>query len=361
MSTEHIKVLYYTNPIAFQIFGGAEIQMQKTKEHLEAMNDDVFVKFFDPFSDKLDEYDILHVFQMHSECLSLCNLAKIKGLKIVLSSIYWPETGTDRSASMIMGALNKGLKFYFNLKNYNYPTFKTLYPYKDFLEAANIIVPNSRIEATILSREFRINLDKFFSVPNAVEKNFFSAKPDRFIEKYSLKDFVLYVGRIEPRKNMLTLLKAYEDIEIPLVIIGHFNPLEYEYFLECKKVAKHNSHIHFLGYMSPNSEELLSAYAAAKVFVLPSGFETPGLSALEAGLAGCNLVITKGGSTKEYFKNYASYVNPSSKEEIKEKILEAYEKPKNNELKEHILKNYTWEKTAEKTIEAYNLTLGKIN
>lgn len=158
---------------------------------------------------------------------------------------------------------------------------------------------------------------------------------------------------------MLTLLKAYEDIEIPLVIIGHFNPLEYEYFLECKKVAKHNRNIHFIGYMSPNSEELLSAYAAAKVFVLPSGFETPGLSALEAGLAGCNLVITKGGSTTEYFKNYASYVNPASKEDIKKKILEAYERPKNNELKEHILNNYTWEKTAERTLDAYNLALSK--
>jgi glycosyltransferase involved in cell wall biosynthesis len=112
--------------------------------------------------------------------------------------------------------------------------------------------------------------------------------------------------------------------------------------------------------MPPYSKELFSAYAAAKVFVLPSLFETPGITALEAGMMWCNLVITKGGSTIEYFRDYALYINPLSVDDIKEKILEAYNKPRDNKLREHILNNYTWEKAAEKTLQAYRLMLNEV-
>jgi len=356
MLGEEIKVLYYTDPTAFQIFGGAEIQILKTKEYLEKMNNNVFVKFFDTFKDRLDEYDILHIFQMRHDCLRTCRLAKIKKLKIALSSIYekWhPQFETWRHTSLLEKIASKIRMYYSNLKTYNYPTFEELYPYKDFLEAADIIMPTSRMEAEFLSDKFRVNPSKFFPVPIGVEKNFSEATSEFFVQKYGLEDFVLFVGRIEQRKNVLTLLKAYRNIEIPLVIIGHFNYWEREHFEKCKKVAKHNSNVHFLGFVP--QEELLSAYAAAKVFVLPSWCELPGLTALEAGLAGCNVVITSVGSTKEYFKDYALYVNPASAGDVKKKILEAYEKEKNQKLKKHILTNYTWEKTAERTLKAYEL------
>ncbi len=119
-----------------------------------------------------------------------------------------------------------------------------------------------------------------------------------------------------------------------------------EYFRLCKKEAKNSKNIHFLGYIPHNSTLFLSAYAACKVFVLPSWYETPGLAALEAGLAGANVVITQRGATKEYFKKYAWYVDPSSVKSIREKTLEAFYAKKSKKLSKHILKNYTWEKGA---------------
>lgn len=355
MLQEKIKVLYYTDPTAFQIFGGAENQMLKTKEYLESIDNKVDVKLFDVFSDKLDGYDMLHVFNMRSNCLSIFKLAKIKKLKVVLSPIHWPNIETNKSVFEIIGRVRL---FFSNLLLYNYPTIKQLYPFKDFLEVADVILPNSQMEASVLSSEYRIPSGKFLAVPNAVEKKFSPTKPDLFIDKYGLKDFILFAGRIEPRKNVFRLLKACKGIDVPIAIIGCFNPWEHEYYTKCKEVAKYNSNVHFLGFL--NQEELFSAYAAAKVFILPSLFETPGLVALEAGVMGCNVVITKGGSTTEYFKDYASYINPFSIEDIKEKILVAYNKPKNNKLKKHILDNYTWEKAAEKTLRAYDLVLNKV-
>ena len=363
MVAEDIRVLYYTDPTAFQIFGGGEIHMLKTKEYLEKKNRHITVKLFDIFKDKLVEYDILHIFHMRPDCLSICKLARIKGLKIVLSPIYWSGVrdvpGAFKYGSVLEEILSRARILYVNLKNYKYPTVRALYPHKDFLDMSDIVLPNSEVEATDLSREFRIESNKFFPVHLGVEQSFADAKPDAFVKKYGLKDFVLYVGRIDEGKNILTLLEAYENIEVPLVIIGRYNYWEPQYFEKCKKVAEERGNIHFLGFLPPESEELVSAYAAAKVFVLPSWLEIPGLAALEAGLAGCNVVITNRGSTTEYFKNHALYVNPASKEDIRQKILKAFEKPKNDNLKEHILNNYTWEKTAEKTLEAYSLILSR--
>lgn len=360
MSKERVEILYYADPTAFQIFGGGEILMLKTKEYLEKANDRVSVKLFDTFKDRLDEYDILHVFQMRPDCLNICKLAKTRKLKIAITSIYenWnPTFEAWNYSSLFEKIASKARTYYSNLKNYNYPTFEQLYPTKDFLELGDVVMPTSRMEATFLSNKFRINPKKFFPVQVGVDKDPSKATPEFFVQKYGFKDFVLFVGRIEERKNVLTLLKACRDVEIPLVIIGHYNYRERAYFEECKKVAEYSSNTHFLGYVSP--KELLSAYAAAKVFVLPSWCELPGIASLEAGLAGCNLVITKGGSTTEYFKDYATYANPASIEDIKAKILEAYEKPRNNKLKEHILNSYTWEKTAEKTLRAYESALNK--
>jgi glycosyltransferase involved in cell wall biosynthesis len=83
------------------------------------------------------------------------------------------------------------------------------------------------------------------------------------------------------------------------------------------------------------------------------------LTALEAGLAGCNIVITNRSYISEYLKDFALYVDPASVEDIKEKILEAYEKPKTDELKQHILNNYTWEQTAKRTMKAYDVALNR--
>jgi glycosyltransferase involved in cell wall biosynthesis len=356
MSKNRIKVLFYTEPTAFQIFGGAEIQMLKTKEYLERTSSHVKVKFFDMFNDKLDDYDILHCFHLRSECLSLCKLAKEMGLKVVLSTIYWPE---HRKRLSLKEILDKPMLLYSNLKNFKTFTLKNLYPHKEFLETADVVIPTSMIEAKLLSGRFKINPRKFLPVPVGVEKIFSEAKPDLFVNKYKIKDFVLFVGRIERTKNVLTLLKACRDLKIQTVLIGHFNPWQHDYYMECKKIMEQSHNIRFLGFMPQYSRELVSAYTAAKVFVLPSWHEIPSLSALEAALAGCNVVITKNGSTKEYFRDYALYVDPASQDDLKAKILEAYRSPKDGKLKQHILGNFTWERTAKETLDAYRLALNK--
>lgn len=347
-----MRVLYSTYPTAFNFFGGGEIQLLKTKQYVEKTRENCFIKLF-YILDRLEEYDILHNFSMAPDCLSLCKMAKVKEVKIALSPIYW-ESNDIEKLGLIERTLFEFKSYYENLKRYGHPTFRALYPNKEFLELSDIILPNSKMEASLLSNRFMIKREKFHVVPNGVDRKYLDAKPNLFVQKHRIEDFVLFVGRIEARKNVLSLVNACKAIQVPLVIVGHASAWEHEYFNQFRKLIKAIPHIHYLGYLRPDSEELLSAYAAAKVFLLPSWYETPGLAALEAGLAGCNVVITNGGSTTEYFRDLAWYVDPASMMDIENKTLDAYETPKKSALRERILKNYTWESVAEQTLEAYD-------
>jgi glycosyltransferase involved in cell wall biosynthesis len=220
------------------------------------------------------------------------------------------------------------------------------------LNECQAILPNSRIEVEVLRKIFSIRDDQtFFIIPNAADKSFINATPELFWSKYNIFDFVLCVGRIEERKNQLSLIRALSGIGNTLVLIGGADRrrVSADYFKFCKKEAGNN--VLFIDWIE--GEYLSSAYAAAKLHALVSWYETPGLTSLEAGLAGCNIVTTNRGSTKEYFSDYAWYCDPSDITSIRKSIVEAYETEPNPKLKQHILDNFTWEKAAEKTLNAY--------
>ncbi len=134
---------------------------------------------------------------------------------------------------------------------------------------------------------------------------------------------MLSVGRIEPRKNTLALVRAARRLALPLVIAGEAPPGCEQYEAECRSAA--DPQTIWLGRLDHHDPLLASAYAAARVFALPSWFETPGLAALEAALAGCSVVITPFGSTKEYFGGLVEYARPHRPEEISRGLARCWE------------------------------------
>ena len=99
---------------------------------------------------------------------------------------------------------------------------------------------------------------------------------------------------------------------------------------------------------------LASAYAAARVFALPSWFETPGLAALEAALAGTAIVITPHGSTREYFGDRVRYARPDRVGEIASAIRQAWDHGPDPRLADFIAAHYLWPRVARKTAEVYD-------
>lgn len=347
-----MQVLYNTSPVSFQIMGGKEIQMRKTKEYLDHYPN-ISVDFFKLSETDLKAYDIFHNFSLHRECIDLITYAKKCGLKLVISPVYW-------NSKLVYYDTEGKLKthLFYTLKKMTTKMgslYKILNSEKYIIEKADLILPNTKMESDLIQRDFNIDEKLIKVIPNGVDERFLYGNPDLFREKFDIKDdFVLYVGRIDERKNSLRLIKTMEKLEdIKLVIIGSY--LDKSYYDKCKNISGEN--VMFINKLEHDSPLLVSAYAASKVFVLPSWYETPGLSALEAGLSGSNIVITKYGGTHEYFQDFVSYIEPSSVDDMKNKIHNSFYSKTSQKLKTHIKSNYLWENVANKTYLEYEKLL----
>lgn len=344
----NLNILYVTHDLSFNIGGGAETQILKTRKFLNKKNCNV--KLFDMWTDKIEDYDILHIFNPGNfpvESAKLASLCNDIGVKICVSPIYW---FSFKNSSNIMKAYTYSLKLPLlkeltsSIGTYNY--------IKELFERSDVIIPNTQEESNLLRSIFNIKKSKISLVPNGVELRFKKGNNNLFKEKFGLNNFILYVGGVYPRKNVLKLINAFRntDINSNLVIIG--KEVDKNYFSLCKKAS--DKRVIFLPPLPHDSEMLVSAYKAAKVVVLPSYFETPGLSCLEGGLAGSNIVITEVGGTKEYFGDNVWYINPNNEKSISEALFSAYMSPKSTKLSKNIENKFTWDKIAEEMLKIYH-------
>jgi len=198
----------------------------------------------------------------------------------------------------------------------------------------------------MLNKGFGVPAAKMQELPNGVEERFAAATPDLFVKEYGLRDFVLYVGHVGPaRKNVFPMLKAVKKLGVPTVLIGPVSDTGYAN--QCMKLVAETPSIKVIPGLAPDSPVLESAYAACDTFVLPSLYETPGLAALEAGLAGAKVCITRYGGTQEYFADHATYLEPASEESIINALEQALALKKDSALRDRIRENYLWPRAGE--------------
>jgi len=330
--------------------GGGEIQFLKTAEYLRELGVDVEVA---PVSQR-GFPKLVHFFGSHGVLFNEYAKSLKYRYKIpyVVSTIFFisPKSTLERFYITSSRTLIK-----YNLHNFILkPGLKNLI---FFYENASLLLPNTKEEAEKIKEIFPFITDeKIKVIPNGVEERFIEAKPDLFRKHFNVDyDFVLNVARLEPRKNQLSLIKALKGTGIRLIIIGNQSVWP-DYAKLCFEEGK--SEVLFIDELSHDDPLLASAYAAANVFALPSSEETPGIAALEAAIAGCSIVITERGGTKEYFRDFAKYVDPYSIEDIRSKILDAWQDNSNKECqKSYILSNFSWSRVAELTLNAYNAVL----
>jgi glycosyltransferase involved in cell wall biosynthesis len=217
---------------------------------------------------------------------------------------------------------------------------------------AKVLLPNSESEMNRVIRDFPDAAEnRWVTVPNAVESYEFDSVPEAPLpHRAGSRDIVLCVAYIGYRKNQLRLVRALSGSDLPLVIIGGPTPNAKHYFKQIESEAGKN--VHILGRID-DEKVIRQWYRAAKVHVLASWMETTGLSSLEAGLGGCNLVITDRGDTREYFGDMAYYCDPGSEASIREAVLKAYSAPVCTALQHRIRTEFNWTKTAEATIKGY--------
>lgn len=365
-----MKVLFQSRTNLFDAPGGDLVQMLKTKEFLEKKG--IYVDISLELEPDLKEYDIVHLFNLMEPqdiYFQMLN-AKKQGKKIMLSTIYGLYTEFERKArgGLFQKVANflspyqigyiKTLIKHYKEKRMHKGVYKLMFKgyyglMNEIVKNTDVFLPNSVSEMNRVATEFKLKDYKFVSIPNAIDKAVFSDdKNDLEENKFSkYKDCIVCAARIEGRKSTLNLVRAVKGTNYKLVLVGKESQNQKEYVAKVHQEAGEN--VTFLGAIS--HEELRNLYKVAKVHALVSWMETPGLSSLEAAAMDCNIVVTRKGDTYDYFEDYAFYCEPDDVNSIKKAIDSAFTSAVNPKLKEKILENYIWEKTAQETIKGYYL------
>ena len=135
-------------------------------------------------------------------------------------------------------------------------------------------------------------------------------------QRYGLPDrFLLHVGTIEPRKNLVRLLEALarlrrsEGLDHGLVLVGHRGWKDEEVFAPVERLALEDA-AQFLGYVPV--ADLVALYNRAQALVYPSLYEGFGLPVLEAMACGTPVVASSSSSLREVAGSAAEFVDPNS-------------------------------------------------
>ncbi|MBI5022149.1 MAG: glycosyltransferase [Ignavibacteriales bacterium] len=329
--------------------GGPRTQILQTANGLKKLG--VQISYFETWNemDRL-KIDLIHLFGANIGTYHLAREIHKVGIPMVISPIFY-----SLHSSKYINAALFGDKYLRKLFQGFWSDYGIL---SDICTWAKMVFPNTQSESTLLKVGLNVPASKIRLIPNGVDPRFQNCTGELFRNKYGVDNFILNVGHIGPeRKNVLRLIRAVKDLDVPTVIIGRIEDNTYGRI--CLEEARANSRILIIDSLPNDSDLLSSAYAACSCFVLPSLFETPGIAALEAGLAGAKIVITKHGGTTEYFGSHAEYVDPLSIDSIRQGILRALTEEKSVDLQTHIKNEYLWDRIAQKTFKIYDQLLSK--
>jgi glycosyltransferase involved in cell wall biosynthesis len=354
-----LKVLFIARATLYKDRGGDTTQVLGTADHLRRLNITVDVRLTNEDID-YTAYDLLHFFNIIRPADILKHI-RLSGKPYVVSTIFVDYSEYDKKARtgsaqllfrLLSGDFIEYLKVVARMLVNGEKVVSPEYLFlgqrrsiRKIIRDAAMLLPNSASEYRRLARHYRVE-QRYQVIPNAMEPALFVPPgPDQQRDP----QLVLCVGRVEGRKNQLNLIRALNGTDYRLTIIGSPSANQVSYYEACRKEAGPN--VHFIPALS--QPELAAHYAGARVHVLPSWFETTGLSTLEAAAMGCQIVITDKGDTREYFDDHAFYCDPESPASILEAVDRASAAPFDGTLQRLIFSSYTWQCTAEKTAAAY--------
>lgn len=360
-----MKILFISRATLYKVRGGDTSQILDTARHLGKLGIEADIRLCNEVID-YKGYDLLHFFNIIRPADILHHIQR-SGKPYVISPIFVDYAEFDRNirrgmTGMVLGFLSSdGLEYVKAIARWLVNGEKLVSPsflwlgqrrsIRKILGGAAMILPNSNSELTRLKARYEI-LAPARIIPNAIDPSLFTHGGGQ-----KEKDLVISVGRIEGIKNQLNLIRALNGTKYRLILIGSPSANHKAYYEECRKNAEAN--VSFVENLP--QQELTGYYERARVHVLPSWFETTGLSSLEAAAMGCNLVITDKGDTREYFEDYAWYCDPASPASIFEAVEKAAAADVPAALSTKIFAQYTWSHTALRTAEAYREIINKSN
>lgn len=229
--------------------------------------------------------------------------------------------------------------------------FTKKYLFRFSAKKSDLVCTVSDYSRQALVRHFGIDAGKIFITPNAVSA--YTGYYQDVKEKYKIGKYILFVSRLEPRKNHLLMLKAFVELGLHekgyhLVFIGRMDDVKTEAYHAYYNALPDQVKRFVINAENIFYEELNSFYKQADLFVYPSVAEGFGIPPLEAAANGCKVLCSNRTAMAD-FDFFGKYLfDPHNEEEFKQKILSTLsdEKYPFEEIRRVVLEKYNWDAIA---------------
>ncbi|NNM92906.1 MAG: glycosyltransferase family 4 protein [Candidatus Eremiobacteraeota bacterium] len=380
-----MRVLFVPREDGNRVFGGDVVQMEATARELRALGVEVEIS---PIERALEiSFDVVHLWtSLHLPDRLERQLDALRPIRdrvrVALSPIWAPhhtlrwmhaarrwlfESRGDRGTLDIENArdiLEQIARRSVNITVDGVTlTAWTAHPStaacRGVLARVDTILPNSWMELAAIFTYLGDFCDHAI-VPNAVDATLFAAgDPAAVPEELRAAPFALMSARFDARKQQDFVLLALKHTEYPLVFVG--DATDPEIFARFRDLgARRKAPVYY--YPAIPQQQLRHLYAAARVHLLPSLFESPGLSSLEALLADAAIVVGNLGFESEYFGEAAYYCDPCDAWSILRATQRAWNRydddaPPRARARTRIVEEFTWVAAAKATRRAYERAL----
>ncbi len=213
-----------------------------------------------------------------------------------------------------------------------------------------------------VSQNTKKDLSKFYQVPDSKVRVIYNGY-EKLLQNSRVKNqivtgpYILYVGTLQPRKNVSLLIRAFNKFRqnnsnFRLAVVGRKGWLYQEIFDQVKQLELEKEVI-FTDYIT--DAQLVELYRNAFCFVLPSLYEGFGIPILEAMNYGCPVISSNVSSLPEIGGNACLYFNPKNEKELLKKLVDLKESEtlRNSLIKKgkEQIKKFSWQKCADETLE----------
>jgi len=317
---------------------------------------------------------VAHVFNLQAPDIALSKVRYLRnrGVPIVLSAIWWDPAEFTWAATMLDQVYLR------------HPTAAEREPYlkllaerrlvyadrqyqhqvpagdpwlavqRQVLNLVDIVLVSGTSELQQMQKSLGRADFRWRIVPNAVDVEVFSPALGAPPKRRGFNRYVLICARFcDHRKNVLLLCEAMREIDAQLVIVGRRDWTGRDKLVEAALPPRAK----ILDYL-PHAE-LVDLYRNALVHAMPSWYETPGLSSLEAAACEIPIVVGNRSAEPEYFRDMAYYCDPADFRDIRRAIETAIARRDEDahrraELRRLILAGHTWQAAATYTLMAYH-------
>lgn len=333
-----MRVLFLTYPRIGLNRGGLQIQIEETAKALAELG--VEVVFYDPWSNQIPDVDLCHVFSIDGSMLSHVQQAVHMGKPVVISSVL----NLFQSQPILT-------RMKVELSRFIPGMYSDLNRASLMMRVASRVIALNDDEQKLLHKVFRLSSERIVIIPNGISHRFGDGDPSLFVQKYGVRDFVLNVASIEKRKNQLSLISAMKDLPYPLVIIGKASSEQESYMSWCRKEAGDN--VVFTGGLAHDNPLLASAYAAARLFVLPSYSEVMPLTLYEATVAGCRAAVSQNVPVADSIAPMISTFDPNDIQELAACITREMAQTRNEKLQTAVRLMPSWRHVCGRILSVY--------